>query len=172
MDDKHPFLKSPLFLTSSMTTLLLLLNPFTTPDNRALARPTVSQSRTAETGAKVCSESNRLWGSRPLPGHCSLHLSAHQSHPSFYSEMCVYVCVCVSVNIYIYTYTHIYTNTKTQTKTFSPNNHLIKVIPIGGEMFPKNLLPKLRVNYWTKKYYSRKYLTSTWLNCYAVNVDN
>lgn len=40
-------------------------------------------------------------------------------------------------------------------------------------MFPKNLLTKLSANYWTKEYYSRKYLTSTWLNfCYAVNADN
>lgn len=54
MDDKHPFLKSPLFLTSSMTTLLLLLNPFTTPCNRALARPTVSQRRIAETQEPRC----------------------------------------------------------------------------------------------------------------------
>lgn len=54
MDDKHPFLQSPLFLTSSMTTLLLLLDPFTTPCNRALARPTVSQRRTAETQEPRC----------------------------------------------------------------------------------------------------------------------
>lgn len=68
MDDKHPFLKSPLFLTSPMTTLLLVLNPFTTPDNRELARPTVSQNRTTENaGAKVCTVRATSYGA---PGLC------------------------------------------------------------------------------------------------------
>lgn len=49
MDDKHPFLKSLLFSASSMTRLLLPLNPFTTLYNRVLAQAnSVPKQRTAE----------------------------------------------------------------------------------------------------------------------------